>query len=401
MITVKTDYLVTRNAREKIQVVILNLLQDGVNFIIKRTTGQHFGKMTEQPEIFIEKGKVKRSISEQAFLEYNSKLKGYLDKGYKKLDDLTDIPFNELNSDEMDGIVPTLKVDQNGFSKVMLAKDFHKCQTSVLNKSMYCSRKLNGVRNSAIFNPNNITNDSLFREDNNINMVSRGGGLYNASTIHIQKELKIIFDKYPNLKLDGELYHHGYSLQVLSGLARLQTWEDRCSVLQYHIYDLEDGEMTFIDRLEILNKLKSEFKDLKTVFFLDHILTESWEQVQKLHDKFVAEGYEGVVCRKPDKVYGFGKRSSDMIKVKMYQEDSFRIIDWKEGLRGIEDMCFILETAEGKVFSAKPTGDMQLKEEYVKNMDDIIGLKGDVKFFDYSNERIPTQPIFLHVRYDL
>ena len=400
MITVKTDYLVTRNAREKIQVVILKLLQDGVNFIIKRTTGQHFGKMTEQPEINIQKGKVKRSISEQAFLEYNSKLKSYLDKGYKKLEDLTDIPFDELNSDEMDGIVPTLKCDQNGNLKVMLAKDFHKCQTSVLNKPMYCSRKLNGVRNSAIYNPNNSSSNSLFQEENNINMVSRGGGLYNASTIHIQEELKQIFEKYPTLKLDGELYHHGYSLQLLSGLARLQTWEEKCKLLQYHIYDIEDDSLTFEERLEILNKLKSEF-NLKYVFVLEHVLTESWEQIQKLHDKYVTEGYEGVVCRKPDKVYGFGKRSSDMIKVKMYQEDSFRIIDWKEGLRGIEDMCFILETAEGKQFSAKPTGDLSVKEEYVKNIDEIIGLKGDVKFFDYSNDRIPTQPVFLHVRYDL
>ena len=62
-------YLVTRNARDKVQVVLAELEQVGSNFIIMRTTGQYKGKMTEQPNISIEKGKAKRSALQQAELE--------------------------------------------------------------------------------------------------------------------------------------------------------------------------------------------------------------------------------------------------------------------------------------------------------------------------------------------
>lgn len=384
-------YLVTRNAREKVQIVIMELHQNGTIFTIKRITGQHFGKMTDQPEITIEKGKVKRSVLEQAQLEFNSKLKGYLDKGYKKLSDLTDDKYEELDAIDMDKVVPSLKSDQDGNLKCMLAKDYHKCQVSVLNKEMWGSRKLNGVRNMMKW-------DSSIED---VKSISRGGQDYDIPSTHLRNELYDYLKNNPDIILDGELYVHGVSLQQISGIARLKTWENRCEKLEYHIYDICDASKPFVDRMEILEELKEVFKDSNKIFILDHYKTNSWDEVKRLHDKFVKEGYEGIVCRKPDKVYGFGKRGSDMIKVKEYLEDSFKIIDYVDGLRGTEDFCFIMETIEGKTFKAKPTGSRKIKEEYIENIDSIIGLKGDVKFFEWSDDNIPMQTIFLHVRYDL
>ena len=54
----------------------------------------------------------------------------------------------------------------------------------------------------------------------------------------------------------------------------------------------------------------------------------------------MAEGFEGLVARKPDKVYGFGKRTNDMIKIKRYKDSEFLVIGYELGLRGIEDMVF-------------------------------------------------------------
>lgn len=114
-------YLVTRNARDKVQVVIASLDQNGNTFTINRTTGQYLGKMTSQPEIIIEKGKAKRSPIQQAELEFNSIVNKYLDKGYKKLSSLTNKKFSEISSEEMERIVSSVKSDQNGESKPMLA----------------------------------------------------------------------------------------------------------------------------------------------------------------------------------------------------------------------------------------------------------------------------------------
>lgn len=81
-------------------------------------------------------------------------------------------------------------------------------------------------------------------------------------------------------------------------------------------------------------------------------------------------------------------------------EESFIIVDYKEGLR-LEDFCFVCQTKEGKLFEAKPIGTREMKEEYMKNINSIIGLKGEIKFFEWSKDKIPLQPIFLAVRYDI
>lgn len=384
-------YLVCRNARDKVQIVIAELEQNANIFTIRRTTGQYLGKMTEQPELTIEKGKVKRSVLEQAELEFNSVVKKYLDKGYKELSTLIKKNFEELTPEEINEIVPSVKSDQNGFKKPMLAKQSEKVAESTFNKPLLCSRKLNGVRAMISYNSDNET----------INVVSRGGKEYNSSTEHLIPELMKIFELYPNITLDGELYHHGHYLQELSGIARLKTWEPRCEILQYWIYDICDDSLKFTQRLSILKDIVEETSELglKRVNILSHVETQCWKDMQKLHDNWVEEGFEGLVARKPDKIYKYGSRGSDMIKVKLYKDFEAEIIDYRDGLRP-EDFCFVLQTKEGKPFAAKPIGDRQLKEWYLNNIDDLIGKMGTVKYFEWSKDGIPQQPIFQNVRYE-
>ena len=62
----------------------------------------------------IEKGKAKRSVLQQAELEYNSLIKKALDKGYKKLSDLTKTKYDVITEEELNRIVPTIKTDASG-----------------------------------------------------------------------------------------------------------------------------------------------------------------------------------------------------------------------------------------------------------------------------------------------
>lgn len=390
---INSVYLVTRNARDKVQVVLAELSQEGNTFIINRTTGQYQGTMTEQPELTIERGKAKRSVLEQAELQYNSIVSKYQDKGYKRLDSLTNKKFNELSAEEMNALVPTIKSDSNGNLKPMLAKSSNDCQTSILQKKMFCSRKLDGVR-------------MMVKWDEKLGKpitISRGGKNYDVAATLIIEQLTDYLSRHKDLILDGELYAHGHYLQEISGIARLETWEDRCEILEYWIYDIADDKRTFNNRYDDLIDLSLDIENnpnYSKIKVVEHVLTESWEQIQRLHDKWVSEGFEGLVARKPDKVYGFGKRGSDMIKVKMYQDDEFEIIDYQDGLRP-EDFTFVCQTKEGKQFAAKPIGDRELKAQYLENIDNIIGKKGIVKYFEISKDGIPLQPVFQAVRYDL
>lgn len=368
-------------------------------FIINKRTGLLGGKLTEQPEKIISDGKSKRTPLEQGILEFKSQLKKYLDKGYKDVKELFNKKkLKDISIDEINQVLPLIKTDKNGIPKPMLAKPFKDVATKAFDKEYYASRKLNGVR------------CLLYRKDLDngewaVKSASKGGQTYDNSIKHIllDEQIRKIFDLYPNIILDGEIYVHGWSLQKISGTVRLEkidTPEDieRIKCLQYWVYDIADDKKTFMDRLSILWDLESIISESPSIKLVEHVPVSGWLNIKKKHDLYVAEGFEGTVIRRLDAVYGYGKRTAVMIKVKDYKEEEFLIVGWEPGLRPVEDMCFVLETKYGKRFKAKPMGDLKVKQEYVNNMKDLIGKMGTVIFFDLSEDGRPTQTTFKHVR---
>lgn len=107
------------------------------------------------------------------------------------------------------------------------------------------------------------------------------------------------------------------------------------------------------------------------------------------------------MIRDPEKKYKPDGRSNDMIKVKRRQDDTFTVVGYELGLRGVEDMCFVMQMKDGRTFKAKPIGDRELKENYFRNIESLIGQKADCTFFYYSDDGIPLQPVFKAFRYDL
>ena len=377
------DILVTKDNKGKTRVVEISYEWDDAQhgFVIRRKTYQYGGKVTVQPEIWIYKGKVKRTVSEQARLEYNSHLKKYTDKGYKLLP--SSIKINNAVAVEafVEEHLGNGVTDSNGFKKHMLAKQADKVATSVFDKIKYWygSRKIDGVR------------CSFYWKDGEVRTASRGGGDYDASTSFMRHNPKLIqfFEEHPDIVLDGELYKHGKSLQQISGAARLEKDTAGMDWLEYYIYDVMDSTKTFEERLDILHDITDELNlgfnperewddgELKFQIVPQETVV-GWANIQKLHDKYVGEGFEGIVIRDPSKVYNFGGRTNAMIKVKMYKDAEFEIVGYSEGLRP-EDMVFVCKTKEGKEFEAKPMGPRELKWEYLDRMDEIIGKMATVK----------------------
>lgn len=396
------DILVTKDNKGKTRVVEISYEWDDAQhgFVIRRKTYQYGGKVTVQPEIWIYKGKVKRTVSEQARLEYNSHLKKYTDKGYKLLP--SSIKINNAVAVEafVEEHLGNGVTDSNGFKKHMLAKQADKVATSVFDKIKYWygSRKIDGVR------------CSFYWKDGEVRTASRGGGDYDASTSFMRHNPKLIqfFEEHPDIVLDGELYKHGKSLQQISGAARLEKDTAGMDWLEYYIYDVMDSTKTFEERLDILHDIADELNlgfnperewddgELKFQIVPQETVV-GWANIQKLHDKYVGEGFEGIVIRDPSKVYNFGGRTNAMIKVKMYKDAEFEIVGYSEGLRP-EDMVFVCKTKEGKEFEAKPMGPRELKWEYLDRMDEIIGKMATVKYFYLSDEGCPLQPVLKCIR---
>lgn len=117
MILLQDIILVTRNARDKVQQANAKLLQDGNTFYIKRITGQYKGQLTEQALLTITEGKARRTVLEQATLRFNSIIKGYKDRGYVDITELSKTPFLQISELEMDSLVPSVKSDTRGHDK--------------------------------------------------------------------------------------------------------------------------------------------------------------------------------------------------------------------------------------------------------------------------------------------
>lgn len=380
--------LVTRDSKGKIRVVEAHCewSDEEYGFVITRFSYQYNGKRTQQPNLVIKKGKANRTVTEQAKLEFNSLVNKWKDKGYKELT----LDIEDYSEAELDKLLPKEVTDNNGMLKPMLAKDYNKASASILDHKWYGSKKIDGVR------------CLMYYKDGEVYTASRGGKNYDSSLEHITQHPDVInfFQENPEIILDGEIYIHGLSLQSISGLVRLDVnVNNRCKELQYWIYDIVDPEMKFSDRLKVLEELVTLSFEHSTanIVMVEHVPCEGWLQIKALHDKYVAEGFEGIVIRNPDKTYGVNKRTNDMLKVKNYKEAEFVITGISEGLRD-EDMCFVCETEDGIEFKAKPMGSRELKQEYRENIDSIIGKMATVKYFYLSDDGTPLQPVLKAIR---
>ena len=386
------DELICRDTKGKIRYIdILCEWSDDLHaYVIDRKTGLLGKKITQQPYIVIKMGKAQRTVTEQATLQYNSELKKYLDKGYKKISDLG---ISELTEEAAENALPMENTDQNGVLKPQLCKILDKTNKKLTDKTWLASAKHDGLR---MF---------LFLRDGEVHTASRGGQDYDVAATYIREDpfVNKLLSENPDLILDGELYVHGsdWNLQRISGLGRKQELEDDHKYLTFHCYDIVDTTLPFKLRAKKLGEIKKICPEDSKLVIVDHIPVTGLDEIMKLHDKYVNEGYEGLVIRDPDKEYKCGARDNRMLKIKEMEEDSFLITGYELGMRGVEDMCFTLETNDGKPFKAKPQGDRALKEKYMEDIDEIIGQMGDVKFFHYTPDGIPNLPVFLTVRYDI
>ena len=405
-----TDFktLISKDSKGKIRVVEISYEGNEATriYTIYRYTGQFEGKMTKQPEIIVDKGKATRNIHEQVELQFNALVKGYKDKGYIELENEID----NYNSEELYQLLGESPTGSNGVVKPMLAKQADKVtNTKIFNKEWIASRKIDGLR-CIIY----------LGDDGKLHTSSRGATNYDSAMFEILTHPALIklFKNNKGLMLDGECYHHGYTLQQINSIARTQKVAKDLEVLQFYWYDIVDLNNPFKSRLAKMKSIAKELKEYGSeigwdpdrifkenelrIQFVPQVEVSGWDNMMKLHNEYVSEGWEGLVIRDPERPYKPNGRTNDMIKIKVYKDDCFKVIGKEAGLRGSEDMVFIMQMPDGRTFKAKPFGDREQKQEYWINFEEKYnGHIGECKFFYYSDDGIPLQPAFKAFRDDL
>lgn len=161
------------------------------------------------------------------------------------------------------------------------------------------------------------------------------------------------------------------------------------------------GELN--NKFEIFVYMSPKDDDIKdSIRILHHEYVNGWDNMKKLHDEWVSEGFEGAVLTDPEKPYKPGSRCNNLIKIKQYKSEDFKVIGYELGLRGSEDMVFICELEDGRTFKAMPVGNRETKAEYVENFEEKYqGHIAECTYFNYTDEGKPSQPKLRVFRFDL
>lgn len=303
------------------------------------------------------------SPHDQALLEVASKARLKIDKGYvETLEEAEKPSTNSL-----------------GFKKPMLATPLEKVKPEKIDWSnAFVQPKLDGHRG--------LYDNSLY---------SRQGKTLNVP--HIEEELQAM--DLDGIHLDGEIYCHGYTLQELSALIKKNREES--IKLEYHVYDIV-SDKTFEERIKVVHamfygKVNSSIKAVET------IRVNSMEEALEHHEKFRAEGYEGTMLRFGESPYKDGKRSTELLKIKEFQDAEFCVVGIREGKPYITDrgtfrvpiwVCCTPDDVTN-MFTVTAAGTMEEKHEQWENREDYLYKFLTVKFHYYSADGVPQIPIAL------
>ncbi len=281
--------------------------------------------------------------------------------------------------------------------KPMLAHVYEDHKHKVdFSKPAFIQPKLDGVRAIAVRNGDEIT------------LTSRNGKPH-VGLQHIRDELLTLMGD--GEAWDGELYRHGMMFQTIISLVKKDQPE---SVnVQYHVYDVVNPNEDFEFRYgcKILTEFGAPLLDKiniqragGSVVLVGSLMVESHDEVEEYHERFVGQGYEGVMLRHGGCTYKQGSRSHELLKVKAFCDGEFEIVDVVPGIGKMADQgIFVCKTTEGVEFRAKPKGRDTLRQEYLTNKLNYIGRHLTVQYFSMTDSvpAAPRFPIGIAVREDL
>jgi DNA ligase-1 len=212
------------------------------------------------------------------------------------------------------------------------------------------------------------------------------------SVPHIHEALSPLFNQYPDLILDGELYcdklandfNKICSLVKKTKPTREDLVESR-ETIEYHIYDIPSNEGTFVERFYD----KRTFDIPEYCKWVHTYMVDSEEEIINGYEWCMRNEYEGQMLRKNEKYEN--KRSKNLLKHKMFEDDEFEILYIEEGKgnRAGKAGKAYFNSKNGQEFSADFSFDWVTMAEIWKNRRDYIGKKATVKYFRLTPGGVP------------
>jgi DNA ligase-1 len=223
----------------------------------------------------------------------------------------------------------------------------------------------------------------------------------------IKKEL----ESFPLIKqgysLDGELYIPGVSIGELRSVLGRKELNNQKVInieknIKYYIFDFfkNNEEIPFEKRLLKLQEAFNNWNS-KLVQLTDTKIVKSLEDIKKSRNKFIENGYEGIIVRNKNGIYLHGKKSIDVFRSKEFKTNLFMIIGANEG-KGNNKGTVIWELQclnTKKTFTAKPIGTKEERTKLYNNRNKYIGLKIPIKYYDIDKNTgcVTRHPVALKI----
>lgn len=224
---------------------------------------------------------------------------------------------------------------------------------------------------------------------------------------HIRARLDPLFQRFPNLILDGELYNHELKddfNELVSLIKKDNPSPERKakieSVVQYHIYDIASlTAATWEQRSQAIRALFPLNDDLIIPVQTVHCGTE--ELYDNLHVEWVSLGFEGSMWRDRDALYEQGSRSKSLQKRKDFDDEEFDVVAIEQGegnWAGVAKrvVCWLpnadrsidltdKKAREANTFEAGIRGNKTRAAELMTEQHDVV----TVRFFGWTPSAIP------------
>lgn len=346
--------------------------------------------------------------------EIKSKIRDKRKTGYKFLNEIKDDnicpPVEELIN-YLDAYLPVIRTTADGSLLPMLATSYN---DNVFNKtSLYLGQwKINGERCFISAKP---LMGNMFK---NIKLVfqSREGTYWHTLNSLEDYLLETISDTFLNrmvdehIILDGEIYLPGYSINQINHFIK----DDKCkenAFLQFWCYDFAIESYNQEERINIrqanfrhfirsFDSKEEHLSNKERLISLPTYDIVSDSIARENRDIFIDLGFEGLIMRKPEAEYQFGKRNTSMIKYKHHTDGKFKILDiYPEGIKRKDIPLFKCKNdINDKCFECHVGGSMDIQRQILIDKDKYIGKYMFVEFGERSGvDNLPFHIKHTHI----
>jgi len=214
------------------------------------------------------------------------------------------------------------------------------------------------------------------------------------SSPHIRAALQPLFDEFPDVVVDGELYNHELKddFERLISLARKTkpTPEDIAEsekMIEYHVYDviIPGEDLTYAERLQFIqDNIAGRFPMIVAV---PAVLVSSADEVDAKLGEYLESGYEGQMLRDKFSPYEH-KRSKSLIKHKNFEDDEFEIVEVVEGLGNWAKMAksIVIRLHDGTTQQSGMRGNQAFARKLLEEKDSLVGTEITVRYQNKTSD---------------